>query len=114
MTRIRRFQPWKFSGRKTTIVKGLEQSNAELAQWYSRVIEFLLKVAESPDFEIENNGYNRYPGVLVTSGVKGYFRGKPFEIWSDMPGELILRHDAMGTHMARELIRRLKVLWEQK
>lgn len=102
---------WTFAGGKTTIIQGLEDSNTECSQWYDRVVEFILKVAGSPDFEVKDNGFRRFPGVLVTDGVKGFFRGQPFEVWSDVPGELILRHESMGSRLGNELIPRLEALW---
>jgi hypothetical protein len=68
-------------------------------------------MAKAEDFGIEDNGYRRFPGVLVTDGVKCYFRGQAFEIWSDVPGEIILRHGTMGSRLGGELINRLGELW---
>ena len=102
---------WTFTGGNTTIVSGLEKANTGLAQWEARVCEFIAKIAEVPDFRIKDNGYRRFPGVLVTNGVRGYFRDKPFELWSDVPGELILRHESMGYRLGSELVERLKELW---
>ena len=102
---------WTFTGGKTTVIQGLEGADAELADWYYRVVEFISRIAENPDFEVEDNGYRKFPGVLVTDGVKAYFRGKPFEVWSDVAGELILRHESMGYGLGNKLIRRLEALW---
>ena len=102
---------WTFAGGKTTIVQGLECSNKELTKWFRRVIDFILRIAASADFEVVDNGYRSFPGVLVTNGVKCYFRGTPFEIWSDVPGEIIIRHESMGYRLGNELIGRLEALW---
>lgn len=105
---------WTFNGGKTTVIQGLAPTNTEWMQWQSCVIKFIAQIAETSDFAIEDNGYRRFPGVLVTSGVKGYFRGEPFEIWSDVQGELILRHDTLGFRLASELIRNLEALWKRE
>ena len=102
---------WRFESGKTTIIHGLFVADADLSDWYSRVIAFVVTVAESPDFEVVDNGYRRFPGVLVTDGVTAFFRGNPFALWSDVPGELILTHASMGSRIGNELIRSLEALW---
>ncbi len=102
---------WGFIGGKTTVIRCLT-ADAEFSDWYARVIAFVSNIAESPDFEVVDNGYRRVPGVLVTAGIIGFFRGERFEVWSDVPGELIFRHQSMGSRMATELIQRLEVLWQ--
>ena len=104
---------WEFTGGKTSVIQGLT-ADAEISAWYARVIAFVSKIAESPDFEVVDNGYGRVPGVLVTDGIAGFFRGKRFEVWSDVPGELIFGHCSMGSRMANELIQRLEALWAMK
>ena len=105
---------WTFNGGKTTIIRELESSNEDFSKWSRRVVEFVLSIAEAEDFDVEDNGYRRFPGVLVTGGVKCYFRGKPFEVWSDVPGEIIVRHESMGSRLGSELISRLEELWLSK
>lgn len=107
-------QAWTFYGGKASVIQGLEGSNAELEQWYTRVIEFVLKIAEEPEFEVEDNGYKRFPGGLVTDGIKCRFLDKPFEMWSDVPGEIILIHESMGFRIGNELICRLEVLFNRR
>ena len=102
---------WDFAGGKTTIIKGLAATNADLSDWYSQVIAFVETLAGSSDFEVIDNGYVRFPGVLVTDGIDAFFRGNPFQVWSDLPGELILCHGAMGSRNASQLIRSLEALW---
>jgi hypothetical protein len=103
---------WKFAGGTTTVIDGLEDSDNDLSQWYSRVVEFILRIVEGQDFQVGDNGYRRFPSVLVTEGVKCLFRGNPFEVWSDVAGELILRHEGMGFRLGNELIGRLEEQWE--
>jgi hypothetical protein len=102
---------WNFIGGTTTIIQGLDDSKTEFLQWCDRVVEFILKISQSPDFELKDNGYRSFPGVLVTDGVTGLFRGKPFQIWSDVAGEIILKHESMGFRLGNELIGRLEALW---
>ena len=108
---IPKVMPWEFTGGETTLIQGLT-SDPELADWYARVVAFVSKIAESPDFEVVDNGYRRFPGVLVTGGIIGSFRGTRFAVWSDVPGELIFVHHDMGSRMGNELIRRLDALWQ--
>lgn len=104
---------WAFNGGKTTIGQGLESPDREFSQWCSRVVELISKIALSVDFEVKDNGYRRFPGVLVTDGIKCHFRGEQFEVWSDVPGEIIIRHESMGSRLTGELIDRLAGLWSQ-
>jgi hypothetical protein len=101
---------WSFTGGQTTVIQGLAVE-ADLSDWYSRVIAFVLTIAESPDFEVVDNGYRRFPEVLVTEGVTAFFRGNSFGLWSDLPGELILTRATMGSRIANELIRSVEALW---
>jgi hypothetical protein len=102
---------WTFTGGKTTVIEGLDGSDTELADWYHRVVEFISKIVESPKFEVKDNGYRKSPGVLVTNGVKVLYRGKPFEVWTDVAGELIFRHEGRGSRLVEELVVRLGRLW---
>ena len=104
---------WDSTGGKTTVIQGLATTDADLSDWYSRVIAFVETVAKSSDFEVADNGYVRFPGVLVTSGIDAFFRGNPFRLWSDLPGELILSHGGMGCRTASQLIRSLEAPYGQ-
>ena len=103
---------WQFAGGKVTIFGGLDDPDADFGKWCSRVVDFVLRIDASLDFEVKDNGFRRYPGILVTNGITGYLRGNPFVIWSDVPGELILCHDSMGSRLGGELIRTLEALWQ--
>lgn len=85
---------WTRSGYDTTLI---QCSGAGLPRevWYGKVVSLIqnLEVADGP--QIDDNGFRRFPGVLVTEGVKGAFRGHPFSIWSDHPGEILLMHRAV-------------------
>jgi len=114
-------QPWTylgsfttFLGGKTICIGGLDTADAERSQWYSRVAEFVARVSEYPEFKIKDNGCRRFPGVLVNQGIEANFRGRPFEIWSDQAGEIILLQVSMGHRGARELVERLGMIWNEK
>ena len=104
---------WNFEACPTTIIQGLAATDADMSDWHSQVIAFVVTVAEDSDFEVVDNGYRRFPDVLVTEGVAVFFRGDQFGVWSDIPGELILTHGSMGHRKGAELIGRLKTLWQR-
>ena len=101
---------WSFTGGETTVIEGLS-ADAEISDWYDRVVAFILTLDESSDFEVVENRYRRFPSILVTNGITALYRGHRFELWSDVPGELILDHPSMGSRIATELIRSLELLW---
>jgi hypothetical protein len=105
-------QLWTYSGGKTTTICGLDAREIGYERWYARLLEFILRLEASPDFSVKDNGYRQYPGVVVVEGIKAVYRDKQFEIWSDVPGEIILRHHAMGHRLAQELVAKLGESWK--
>ena len=63
------------------------------------------------EFQIHDNGYVRFPGVLVIEGVKGTYKGHRFSIWSDIPGEILLRHPDVPRSAVESLCGRIKECW---
>ena len=84
-----------------------------MEQWYALVVSFIDALQANEDIRIKDNGYHRVPGVLVTDGVTGFFRDRQFSIWSDIPGELILKHQGMGKTMLAELREGFAVSWSK-
>ncbi|MEW6126129.1 MAG: hypothetical protein AB1757_03620 [Acidobacteriota bacterium] len=101
---------WVFTGGTTTIIQGIDNSISDYEQWRQRVVQFILKIAESPDFAVKDNGYEKFPEVLV-GGVACFYRGKPFAIFCDLPNELIICHNSLRLQLANDLINELKTLW---
>jgi hypothetical protein len=60
--------------------------------WKSKLVSLVQNLETTPEFQIRNNGYRRFPEVFVTEGVTGLFKGHAFSIWSDHPGEILLKH----------------------
>jgi len=52
-------------------------SGAELSYdaWSSNVVSFIESLKNDALFQFRDNGYARFPGVLVTDGVSGSIRG---------------------------------------
>jgi len=82
-----------------------------LDPWYRRMVSLVQSMEGSREFEIQDNGYRTDPGVFVTEGVSGSFKGHSFSIWSDVPGEIILRHSKGSRSMVEPLWHKVKECW---
>ena len=101
---------WKFGHDDVTIVRCAD-CHLPRSEWHQRLLLLLERMRESDEFSVLDNGYRRYPGLLVTDGVKSSFSGQSFSVWSDVPGEIILVHPGMRASIAEQLCNKLSELW---
>lgn len=80
---------WTDSDGDVTVVSGLSHS-ATVDEWTSWVISFIDRIARADGFAIHDNGFHRFPEVLIVEGVGGQFEGHDFRLWSDVSGELVI------------------------
>ena len=101
---------WVRSSYDTTVI---QCSHDELPPdaWYEMVVSLIEGLKCTSEFRIHDNGYGKFPGVLVTEGVKGVYTGHAFSIWSDIPGEIVLKHPAVPRSAVEPLCRRVKECW---
>lgn len=70
-----------------------------LNRWYQILIQLVDRLAGHQEFELTGSDYQHSPELFVTDGVEGYFKGEAFSIWSDQPGEIIVKYT--GKHVER-------------
>jgi len=81
-------------------------------QWRSRLVAFVQLLGQAPAFHITDKGYQRFAEVLVTEGIGCIFRGHPFSVLSDIPGEIILMHPELPRSLVEPLCKALKDCWQ--
>jgi hypothetical protein len=101
---------WKLGHDNVTIVCAADR-HLPRSEWHQRLCLLLERMEGAEEFSVVDNGYKRYPGVLVTEGVKSSFSGQSFSVWSDVPGEIILVHPGMRASIAEQLCNKLSELW---
>ena len=101
---------WNRIDHDKTFLRCLDDE-ATRAVWYERIASVIDALGASNEFQINDNGYRRFPSVLVTEGVKGTFKGNDFAIWSDHPGEILLIHPDVPRSSVELLCNRVRESW---
>ena len=101
---------WERSSYDTTIMQ-CACVDMPLDSWYRRMVSLVQSMEGAGEFEIHDNGYRTHPGVFVTEGVSGSFKGHSFNIWSDIPGEIILKHSKGSRSMVEPLCIKVMECW---
>jgi hypothetical protein len=101
---------WTRSSHDTTVIHcaGDDQT---FEIWYETVVSLIESMERTMQFRIHDNGYRKFHGVFVSEGVKGTYNGHDFSIWSDIPGEIILRHPEVPRSAVELLCSRVKECW---
>jgi hypothetical protein len=79
--------------------------------WHRRMVSLIQAMEFMCEFDIRDNGYRRFPSVFVNGGVTGSFKGHRFSVWSDLPGEIILRHPGVPRSQVEPLCRTVEGCW---
>jgi len=103
---------WERTSYRDTFIH-CSTAGATQEQWRSRLVAFVQLLERLPGFRIADNGYQRFLGVSVTPGIDCTFRGHPFRICSDIPGEIIVVHPELPRSLVEPLCEALKECWEQ-
>ncbi|MHC4118348.1 MAG: hypothetical protein ACYSWO_12645 [Planctomycetota bacterium] len=74
----------------------MEVDSKDFACWYDRLAACIGKLCDQGDIEIRNLDGRDITGMFVTEGVTVFLKDRPMEIWSDEPGELIVKHQRSG------------------
>lgn len=98
---------WTRSSYDTTLMH-CSGADLPLRLWFGRVGSLMDTLKGLSEFRIHDNGF---PGVLVIEGVKGTYKGHKFSIWSDIPGEILLRHPDVPRSAVESLCGRIKECW---
>ncbi len=97
----------KLHGSTSTTISVAEFSASTLDSWYRALTAAIHALAHAKYFEVSlpiNSDY-------VTSGVNCAYRGGTFEIWSDLPGEVVVRFGSLRPRIADELVTALADVW---
>jgi hypothetical protein len=90
----------KLHGSTSTTISVAEFSASTLDSWYRVLTVAIQALAHAKYFEVSlpiNSDY-------VTSGAKCVYRDGTFEIWSDRPGEVVVRFGSLRPRVADELV----------
>lgn len=90
---------WVCYGGETTVLN-IEGGDMLMQNWYKHIVGFLIYVNNIDGFQVQDNGYDYEPGVLITEGVSVSFNGVTLQIWSDEPGEIILVHRELSNNQS--------------
>src|SRR6185437_2244214 len=101
---------WQRTNYRETLIY-CPSADVTYEQWRFRLVALLNLLARSPEFRITDNGYQRFPGVLVTEGVQCTFRGHLFRVWSDIPGQILVVHPELPRSLVEPLCNVLKDFW---
>lgn len=86
----------------------LVDGSKDLTSWYKTLVFLVQHIQHCERAEIRDNGFASHPGVFVTEGVEGRFGSSSLSIWSDVPGEIILKHkrNSREADMLKSMLRR--------
>lgn len=86
-------QPFiKHCGSDNFVLSSDEMKDLSLDEWYLKPIRLLDSLSKYREFEFSVTKYQTSPGLFVTDGVEGFFKGKRFSIWSDEPGKIVVKY----------------------
>jgi hypothetical protein len=97
----------KLYGSTSTTIYVAEFSASSLDSWYGELTVAIHALAHAKYFEVSLP----IDGDYVTSGVNCAYRGGTFEIWSDRPGEVVVRFRSLRPRVADELVTALADVW---
>ena len=97
----------KLHGSTSTTISVAEFSASTLDSWYRVLTVAIQALAHAKYFEVSLPLKSDY----VTSGVDCVYRGGTFEIWSDRPGEVLVRFGSLRPRVADELVTALTDVW---
>lgn len=80
-------------------------------EWYAALARLVTELVATPGVEIVDNGFRSHPDVFTSDGVSGEYHGKAFSLWSDLPGELILKHGDLRAGQVESLCILVGQLW---
>ncbi len=101
---------WERSSYDTTIMQ-CSCVDIPLDSWYRLMVSLVQGMESTGEFDIHANGYRTHPGIFVTEGVSGSFKGHGFNIWSDRQGEIILKHLKGSRSTIEPLCNKVKECW---
>lgn len=74
-----------------------------LDAWYQQLIALIGSVETQTKIVVSNCGYKKYPELFVTDGLKAVLKERNFEIWSDVPGEVLIKHSGIKANILEEI-----------
>jgi len=78
--------------------------------WYKRLATMLKEMDGTAEFSVPDNGWRKSPGILA-HGVHAQYLGYNFKLWSDVPGDIILMHEAVPRRLIDPMLNAINDYW---
>ena len=79
-----------------------------MEQWYNEIAHMLATLELNSTIDVLNHSHPK--DIIVTEGVVVFYNGKEFSIWSDEPGELIIKYSGK---FVDQIAQSIEVAWNE-